>query len=106
MLFYWGNLLIVSGRRSIGPHYYLALLVPLVVLGSIPLAALSRRRRAGGALIVVAVVLAAPGYSLLPKVQLDHRYVALHGRERRSLDGARLQTPSSSCPTTRRTAPG
>ena len=88
--FYWGNLLIVSGRRSIGPHYYLALLVPLVVLGSIPLAALSRRQRAGGALIVVAVVLGTV-YSLLPKVQLDHRYVALHGRERQLVDGARLQ---------------
>ena len=89
-LFYWGNLLVVAGRRSIGPHYYLALLVPLAVLGSVPLAAFSRRRRAGGALIVAAV-LVGTGLSILPKVQLDRRHVALHNRERRILDSAHLQ---------------
>lgn len=89
-LFYWGNLLIVSGRRSIGPHYYLALLAPLVVLASIPLAALSRRQRAGGALIVGAVV-AGTLYSLLPRLELDQRFVALHNQERHLVDGAHLQ---------------
>jgi Dolichyl-phosphate-mannose-protein mannosyltransferase len=88
-LFYWGNLLVASGRRSIGPHYYLALLVPLAVLGSVPLAAFSRRQRAGGA-VIVAAVLVGTCLSILPKVQLDRRSVALHNRERRLVDGAHL----------------
>jgi hypothetical protein len=54
--FYWGNLLIAtSGRNLFGPHYYLALLVPAVVVTSAGVVDLARR---GGHLAVGALVLA------------------------------------------------
>lgn len=88
-VFYWGNLLVASGRRSIGPHYYLAVLAPLVVLSSVPLAELTRRRRTGGAVTLTMLVLSA-GVLLVPKVQLNRHQVALHDQERALLDGAGL----------------
>ena len=44
-LFYWGNVLIVFGRRTIGPHYYLALLIPGCISVAAGIDALARRGR-------------------------------------------------------------
>jgi hypothetical protein len=56
-LFYWGNVLIIFGRNFLGPHYYLALLIPASVLTAHGLASLANSRRAllyfGAAAVVV-----------------------------------------------------
>jgi hypothetical protein len=88
-LFYWGSLLVVQGRRMIGPHYYLALLVPIVVLGAAGLTAVARRwRHVGTALLVV--LLAMAGLTLDTRVRVNQRMVALHRRERQLVDSANL----------------
>jgi 4-amino-4-deoxy-L-arabinose transferase-like glycosyltransferase len=60
-LFYWGNVLIVFGRVFLGPHYYLALLIPTTVLVAYGLVSLGQRRRpavyiAAAALFVVTAI--------------------------------------------------
>jgi 4-amino-4-deoxy-L-arabinose transferase-like glycosyltransferase len=88
-LCYWGNLLVVNGQRSIGPHYYLSLLIPLVVLGSAALAAVTRRWRASMA-IAGACLLVTSGTTLERAIDLNVHQVALHRREREVVDRAGL----------------
>ena len=43
--FYYGNYLIIGGRNFYGPHYYLSLLLPTMVLLGVALVDLANRRR-------------------------------------------------------------
>lgn len=52
---YWGNVLIVQGRAELGPHYYLALLVPFAATVAMALVELARR---AGTLVAVGVAVA------------------------------------------------
>ena len=44
--FYWGNYLIIAGRNLIGPHYYLALLIPASTVLAVGVVELVRRKPA------------------------------------------------------------
>lgn len=57
-LAYWGNILIVFGRRAIGPHYYLALLIPGCIAVAAGLDGLVRRGRAVLGVTVAALLVA------------------------------------------------
>lgn len=72
-LAYWGNVLIVFGRRAIGPHYYLALLVPACVAVAVGIDALARRGRAVLATGVVLLV-AATAIELPDKIDRNHEH--------------------------------
>jgi hypothetical protein len=63
-LAYWGNVLIFFGRRTIGPHYYLALLIPACVVVAVGLDACARHGRV--ALSVTAIALVAGSAIELP----------------------------------------
>lgn len=87
---YWGNLLVVIGAPSIGPHYYLSVLIPLVVLGGLGWTTLWRRRP----LIAVAVALGMvlhSGVSLDQRLDVNRRLVAAQRREQALIDSARLR---------------
>jgi hypothetical protein len=88
-LFYWGNLLVVQGRLAIGPHYYLSLLIPLVVLGAAGLQRVWAFRRPLG-VVLLAVVVGNAAVSVDAAVRLNQRQVALHASEREVLAAARL----------------
>ena len=55
-LFYWGNLLIVNGRKMIGPHYYMALLIPTVVFAAVGLDRFAVRSKSLATLLFVAMI--------------------------------------------------
>lgn len=79
-LFYWGNVLILYGRRYFGPHYYLALLIPAVVLAAHGLVQLyDERRRAAYA--AGAAMLVATAWSMPDKVRLNDRATQVAERE-------------------------
>jgi hypothetical protein len=88
-LFYWGNLLVVGGRRSIGPHYYLAMLAPLVVLGAVGLRLVNAWRRAAGTVLAV-LILASSVAAISHRIGVNRAMVALHGRERALVAAAHL----------------
>jgi len=90
-LFYWGNLLIVRGRKTIGPHYYLGVLIPLVIFGAAGLTALARRSRPAAVLAGLLAVISA-GALLVSPVRLNQRYVTLHNRERALIEDAQLSS--------------
>jgi hypothetical protein len=89
-LFYWGNLLVVQGRRTIGPHYYLGMLVPLTILGASGVVALLRRWRPIGTAVLVLLLVTA-SLSLYPRIRLDYRQAAIHSREQGLVDRAHLR---------------
>jgi hypothetical protein len=61
---YWGNILITFGRRFLGPHYYLGLLIPASVLAGHGLAAIvEHRRRLGYLTGATLLAVTAAGYS-------------------------------------------
>jgi hypothetical protein len=67
-LFYWGNVLIVFGRRTIGPHYYLALLIPGSLAVAAGVAAIARRVGRPAALLTVAALVVATAVELPDKI--------------------------------------
>ncbi len=88
-LFYWGNLLIVRGRKTIGPHYYLGVLIPLVVFGAVGLTALARRSRPAAVVATLLAVVSAGAFLVNP-VRLNQKFTAIHNRERAVVDEAQL----------------
>jgi hypothetical protein len=79
-LFYWGNVLIIYGRRYFGPHYYLALLIPATVLAAHGLVLLyDERRRA--AYVAGAAMLVATALSMPDKVRVNDRATQVAERE-------------------------
>jgi hypothetical protein len=71
-LFYWGNVLIMFGRKFFGPHYYFALLIPLCLLVAHGLGLLFDQRRPLG-YAAVAVLLLATAVELPDKVDHNDR---------------------------------
>ena len=55
--FYYGNYLIIGGRNFYGPHYYLSLLLPTMVLLAVAIVDLADRRRVVLPCAIVAMVL-------------------------------------------------
>ncbi len=75
--FYWGNVLIVQGRAELGPHYYLALLVPFAVAVSAALVDLARRAGPVVAVgVAVALTLLTVAVELPPKYERASRVTA------------------------------
>jgi 4-amino-4-deoxy-L-arabinose transferase-like glycosyltransferase len=68
-LFYWGNVLIMYGRKFFGPHYYLALLAPACVLVAHGIGQLLDHRRQVG-YVAFAALLGATAVELPDK--FDH----------------------------------
>lgn len=67
-IFYWGNTLVVLGRKSLGPLYYMPLLIPVAVTTGVGLVALYERRRGVTIALVVALTLVTVAIDLPPKV--------------------------------------
>jgi hypothetical protein len=80
-LFYWGNVLIVFGRRTIGPHYYLALLIPGSVAVAAGVAALGRRFGRPAALVTVAALAVATVVELPDKIDRNREVADRHRAE-------------------------
>lgn len=66
-LAYWGNMLIFFGRRTIGPHYYLALLIPACVVVAAGLDACAKHGRVAFGVTTLALVIAT-GIELPDKI--------------------------------------
>jgi hypothetical protein len=84
-LFYWGNLLIVSGRKMIGPHYYMALMLPTVIFAAVALDRLLQRRKAF-ALLVFAAMTAGTAIELPDKIDRNERVTDAYRAEQAALD--------------------
>ncbi len=80
--FYWGNVLIVFGRRTIGPHYYLALLIPAAIAVAAGVDALARR----GRVIAVAVIAALVVSTVVEVPDKLDRNLAVADRHREEYD--------------------
>jgi hypothetical protein len=55
-VFWWGSELSVEGRDTVGPHYYLPVMVPVAILAAEGLVEIFRRRRLVGVLLGIAMV--------------------------------------------------
>jgi hypothetical protein len=86
-LLYWGNVLILAGRRIMGPHYYLDLLVPVVVLAGVTLVELGRRGVALTALVVVAMV-GATAVEAAPKLRVNQEIACTNAHDRQEVQAA------------------
>lgn len=93
--FYWGNLLIVNGRKQIGPHYYLAVMIPTVLFATVGLERLYRNvaARPGWtarkALLSIGAVLSlATAVELPDKVDRNLHFTDSYRAEQRALDAA------------------
>jgi hypothetical protein len=86
-LFYWGNVLIVAGRRILGPHYYLDLLVPFTVLTAVALVEVARRQRALAGAIVLAM-LALTAIEVAPKIEVNREIACTNGHDRQEVQAA------------------
>jgi hypothetical protein len=84
-LFYWGNLLIVNGRKLIGPHYYMALLIPTVVFAAVALDRLAVRRRSLATLVFVAMI-AATFVELPDKIDRNDHLTDAYRAEQAAID--------------------
>lgn len=70
--FYYGNYLIIAGRNFYGPHYYLQLLLPSMILISVALCDLARRRWPWLTIAIVAIV-AGMAIELPDRVRANQR---------------------------------
>ena len=84
-LFYWGNLLIVNGRKQIGPHYYMALLLPTVVYGAIGLERLFHHRKSFAAL-AIALMMVATAVELPDKIDRNDHFSDVYRAEQTAID--------------------
>jgi 4-amino-4-deoxy-L-arabinose transferase-like glycosyltransferase len=71
-LFYWGNVLIIFGRDFLGPHYYLALLIPISVFVAHGLVALATKHRRM-AYFAVAAMVVVTAFEFPAIVRANHR---------------------------------
>lgn len=86
-LAYWGNVLIVFGRRAIGPHYYLALLIPACLTLAAGLDALARRSRVVLSCALVAMV-AGTAIELPDKIDRNHDFTTRSRAEHDTIQDA------------------
>ncbi|MEO5839798.1 MAG: hypothetical protein ABIQ73_21150 [Acidimicrobiales bacterium] len=84
-LFYWGNLLIVNGRKLIGPHYYMALLIPTVIFAAVALDRLALRRKSLATLIFVSMI-AATLIELPDKIDRNDHFTDVYRAEQAAID--------------------
>ena len=84
-LFYWGNLLIVNGRKSIGPHYYMAVMVPTVVFAAVAFERLAQRRRSIAALFFGAMIVAT-AIELPDKIDRNQNVTDAYRAEQDAID--------------------
>lgn len=84
-LFYWGNLLIVNGRKQIGPHYYMALLIPTVVFAAVALDRLALRRKSIATLLFVSMI-AATLIELPDKIDRNDHFSDVYRAEQAAID--------------------
>jgi hypothetical protein len=86
-LFYWGNLLIVNGRKQIGPHYYMALMVPTVVFAAVALERLLHRWKVV-AFAVFTAMIAATAIEVPDKVDRNDHFTDAYRAEQEAIDAA------------------
>ena len=86
-LFYWGNVLIVAGRRILGPHYYLDLIVPITVLSAVAIVEMARRRVALVAALVLAM-LALTAVEAAPKLDVNREIACTNAHSRQEVEAA------------------
>ena len=84
-LFYWGNLLIVNGRKLIGPHYYMALLIPTVVFAAVALDRLALRRKSLATLVFVSMI-AATMIEMPDKIDRNDHFTDAYRAEQAAID--------------------
>ena len=84
-LFYWGNLLIVNGRKQIGPHYYMALLIPTVVFAAVALDRLALNRKSLATLVFVSMI-AATLIELPDKIDRNDHFSDVYRAEQAAID--------------------
>jgi hypothetical protein len=84
-LFYWGNLLIVNGRKSIGPHYYMAVMVPTVVFAAVALERLAQWRRSATVVLFVAMIVAT-AIELPDKIDRNQNITDAYRAEQDAID--------------------
>ena len=84
-VFYWGNLLIVNGRKQIGPHYYMAMLIPTVVFTAVALERLWQYRRAWAAVVVTALIIATV-VELPDKIDRNQHFTDVYRAEQNTID--------------------
>ncbi|MCU0269811.1 MAG: hypothetical protein MUF83_14365 [Acidimicrobiales bacterium] len=87
--FYWGNLLIVNGRLTIGPHYYLALLLPAAVTTGVALDALWRHRAALAWSALAVLTLFTAVHLLPPKLDRARAHTEAVDAEVAAVDAVR-----------------
>ena len=86
-VFYWGNLLIVNGRKMIGPHYYMAVMVPTVVFAAVAIERLVQRRRDAAALLFVTMVVAT-AIELPDKIDRNQHITDAYRAEQAAIDAS------------------
>ncbi len=86
-LAYWGNVLIFFGRRTIGPHYYLALLIPACLVVAAGLDACVRHGRAVRSVAVIAL-LVGTGIELPDKIDRNQAVAERIAAEDKTIDEA------------------
>ncbi len=94
--FYWGNLLIVNGRKQIGPHYYMGLLIPAVLFAAIGLEQAWRwmHRRKGlrptqlAFVAMATAALVATAIEMPDKWQRNERFTDAYAAEQLAIDDA------------------
>ena len=84
-LFYWGNLLIVNGRKQIGPHYYMALMLPTIVFAAIALERLVVYRKSLATLVFVSLVVATV-IELPDKIDRNDYFTDIYRAEQAEID--------------------
>ncbi|HUP76243.1 MAG TPA: hypothetical protein VM282_24630 [Acidimicrobiales bacterium] len=84
-LFYWGNLLIVNGRKMIGPHYYMALLIPTVVFAATALDRLAVRRKSLATLLFVSMI-GATMIEMPDKIDRNDHFTEAYRAEQAAID--------------------
>jgi hypothetical protein len=74
---YWGNTFVLRGKQIIGPHYYLTILIPVLVLAAVALVALARRSPRAVGLLAVAM-LCATGLEVRPKIDINRHFACVN----------------------------
>jgi hypothetical protein len=84
---YWGNVFIVRGKRILGPHYYLAILVPVLVFSAVALVALAKRWPRVFGFVMLAMVVAT-GLEVRPKLEINSGIACTNRQPRSEIERA------------------
>jgi hypothetical protein len=89
---YWGNLMIVNGRYDLGPHYYLALLIPAVLTTAAAVDELLGRRRLVALGLIGGLAIATAAFELPHKLGRAEAVTALAEADLSALRDAGITT--------------